>query len=122
MELVKVDQKSYKGTKDTVLTEFVRLARNVTHGIGEASETQARELLKKLAKAGHITADQETKLLHTLLGLMKQSKDRFELRVTNAIQMASKQMLEVSSKELERLEKKIVEFEKKIEKTSKLKR
>lgn len=119
VEMVKVDQKDSKGNKELVFKDFVRFAKKATHGIGRATESEAKELLKKLTKTGYINVAQEEKLLSSLLGRMKLSQEKFEERVAVAVQTAAKRMVEVASKEVSRIETQILELEKKIEKNSK---
>lgn len=121
MELVKVDQRDAKNT-NIVFKDFVRFARRATHGIGQATEAEAKELLRKLTKAGHITSEQETFLMTSLLDRVKSSREKFEGQVASAIQTAAKKLVDLSSRELARIEKKIEELEKGIEKNSKTKK
>lgn len=122
MELVKVDQKEPKNNKEIALRDFVRFARKATQGIGASTEAEARDLLKKLMKFGHITPEQEEKLLSTLLGRMKQGREQFEKKIGESLQLATKKLIDISTKELSRIEKQISEIEKRMEKTSKVKK
>ena len=122
MELVKVDQKEPKSNKEIALRDFVRFAKKATQGMGASTEAEAKDLIQKLMKFGHITSDQEQKLLSSLVGKMKSSRDQFERRVGEALSLASKKLVEISTKELSRIEKQISDIEKRMEKTSKVKK
>lgn len=122
MELVKVDSKDTKNTKEIALRDFIRFARKATQGIGQSTEAQAKDLLGKLVRAGHLSQAEEGKILGTLFARMKHSRDYFEKRVGDAVSVASKKLVELSTRELARIEKHISELEKRLEKTSKTKR
>lgn len=122
MELVKVDQKEPKNNKEIALRDFVRFAKKATQGMGASTEAEARDLIQKLMKFGHITQDQERKLLSSLLGRMKSSREHFERNVGEALSLASKKLIDISTKELSRIEKQISEIEKRMEKASKTKK
>lgn len=122
MELVKVDTKDSKNPKEIALRDFIRFARKATQGIGDATESQARDLLQKLVKAGHLTAQEETKILHNLLVRVKSGRETFEKKVGDAISVASKKLVDLTTQELSRIEKQIADLEKKLDRVSKLKR
>ena len=105
-------------SKEQVLQEFVRYSVRAANGLGNIAEEEGRELIRRMVEVKKITTEEGERLISTLLNRMHSSKNVFESRVKESVEKAIGKLSNISSREMDNLNERVKELEKRIDRLS----
>jgi len=112
MAASKVDKSK---SKEQVLQDFVRYSIRAANGLGNIAEEEGRDLIKRMVEVKRITSEEGDRLVSSLLGKMSTSKEAFEGRIKESVNMAVGKLSNISERELDTLNSRVQEIERRIE-------
>ena len=102
-------------TKEGALRDFVRFSWKATRGLTSEAETEGKELVRRMVDVGRVTPVEGERLLATLKGRMKLSRQVFEERVESSVRKAVEKLTSLSERELTQLSGQVEELEKRLD-------